>query len=419
MARQTWFVAILWAALPASSSALLADKYRQGRLGTSITVALKRRVLRSASTSRLGSLKAHADTKLAYYGTINVGTPGQPFTVVFDTGSGNLIVPGHRCKSRACTTHARFSVKNSSTAKRAACDATEDYSSAVTIHFGIGSITGHCWQDVVCIQGICSHGSFVVSTRESNNPFLEFGFDGVLGLARPELARSDEFSVMSRLIGQGVLKQPVFTFFLSDSEDAASEVTFGQINHEHAASGFFWAPLSGRSGYWEIQVQDITFNGENQELCKDCKAAVDTGMSYITGPSGIVEKLEQAIGLRSDCSNFNYLPRLGFRIQGRILNLLPRDFVETGGMVYCSLSLIKLDVPPPKGPLLVFGLPFLTRYYTVFDAENGQLGFAEAKHPGASAGLLQVPAGAPSQEGNPLPNMHPGGRVSRTRLSSE
>lgn len=414
-------MAVVLAAVSSRSFSLVADKYRQGRLGTSITVALKRQVMRSASISHLGRLRRprEVDPKLAYYGTINVGTPGQPFTVVFDTGSGNLIVPGHDCKSRACTKHARFTVNKSSSAQRISCDDTEDTSSQVSIRFGIGSITGQCWQDVVCIQGICSPGSFIVSTRESSDPFLEFGFDGVLGLARPQMARKSEFSLMSRMLEQGVLRQPVFTVFLSEMDDAASEVTFGQINHEHAASEIFWAPVSGNTGYWEIKVQDITFNGEDQSICKDCRAAVDTGMSYLTAPSDIVDKLEAAIGLNSNCKNYYQLPRLGFRIEGRVFNLLPRDFIENGGMVYCAVSLMKLDVPPPKGPLLVLGLPFLMRYYTVFDEDNGQLGFAEAKHPGATPGLLEVPAGAPSQEGHPLPKMRPDGKVSRTQLKSE
>merc|ERR1719362_1435494 len=125
------------------------------------------------------------------------------------------------------------------------------------------------------------------------------------------------------------------------------------------------------------------------------------------------------MGLRSDCKNYYQLPRLGFRIQGRIFNLLPRDFIDSGGMVYCAVSLMKLDVPPPKGPLLVLGLPFLMRYYTVFDQENGQVGFAEAKRVGATPGLLQVPAGALSQEGNLPPIERPGGKVSRTQLRAE
>merc|ERR1719453_856014 len=54
--------------------------------------------------------------KTAYYGTLEVGTPQQSFVVVFDTGSGNLMLPSTYCQSSACTMHQRFDRKASSSA---------------------------------------------------------------------------------------------------------------------------------------------------------------------------------------------------------------------------------------------------------------------------------------------------------------
>jgi len=44
---------------------------------------------------------------------------------------------------------------------------------------------------------------------------------------------------------------------------------------------------------------------------------------------------------------------------------------------------MSLDVPPPKGPLFIFGDPFLRRFVTIYDRGSGsgaRIGFAVAKH---------------------------------------
>lgn len=44
-----------------------------------------------------------------YYGSVLMGTPPQEFGVVFDTGSGNIVLPTLKCADEACEDHHRFS----------------------------------------------------------------------------------------------------------------------------------------------------------------------------------------------------------------------------------------------------------------------------------------------------------------------
>merc|ERR1719258_702888 len=98
---------------------------------------------------------------------------------------------------------------------------------------------------------------------------------------------------------------------------------------------------------------------------------------------GVAER--ETLDVKSDCSNFDQLPMLGFSINGQVLNLRPADYVdrtEDG----CSTALTTLDVPPPKGPLFIFGDPFLRRFVTIYDMDGPSVGFAVAKHSDVNSG---------------------------------
>eukprot|EP00971_Amphidinium_carterae_P343623 6483483-Amphidinium_carterae.2 len=206
------------------------------------------------------------------------------------------------------------------------------------------------------------------------------------------MAQGFDFSLVHAFSAHSVLKQTVFSVFLSDSEEETSEVTFGEMRKESMASEALWMDVSRPTGYWEVKIDDITIDNVPQGLCKDCFVAVDTGTSELAGPSDIIESLAQLLGVRTDCSNVHKLPKLGFIMNGYILNLEPNDYVDMYAG-HCDVSLMSLDVPPPKGPLFVFGIPFLQKFYTVYDAVNKRIGFAVAKHKGqdpAKAAALLV-----------------------------
>ena len=73
-----------------------------------------------------------------------------------------------------------------------------------------------------------------------------------------------------------------------------------------------------------------------------------------------------------------------------------------GGRQRCALAFMALDVPPPRGPLWVFGDVFMRKYYTVFDRDHGRVGFALASH-GQPAGRMHVAAHANANASQPQP----------------
>jgi saccharopepsin len=349
-------------------------------MGTSHTISLKRQLYQGTAKHKASTKVVH---KTAYYGRLEVGTPKQAFTVVFDTGSGNLMLPSTYCRSRACTMHRRFDRKASATTEDIEADGSPSKRGAprdqITVTFGTGEISGVFMQDDVCVGSLCTNVRFVGATDETDDPFTSFNFDGVLGLALPQMAQGPEFSIMDNLVQSKALKQPLFSVFLSDSEAENSEITFGDIKQEHMASDMFWQPVSRQTGYWQVEIADVTIDNKRQGLCKDCQVAVDTGTSQLAGPTDVINELSRRLNVKTDCSNYHQLPTLGFVMGEQILNLKPQDYVDKGPDG-CEVSLMPLDVPPPNGPLFIFGDPFLRKYYTAYDRANSRVGFAAARH---------------------------------------
>lgn len=381
---------------PACPEAVLLQVFNhmsRSTVGSSATVKLRQgstlERYMSAARADGGKQKAKAIHKTAYFGDITVGTPAQTFTVVFDTGSGNLILPSGDCNSTACVKHRQFQGNKSSTSMRVACSSTDESADAVTVTFGTGEISGNCFQDNVCIGSACAEAHFIAAYEETSHPFAMFKFDGVLGLSRSILAQSSDFSFISNMAKSTVLKQPIFSVFLSDTDKEVSEITFGSIDKKHLASDLVWVDVGGASGYWEVRIDDIALNNAPSRKCRDCRVAVDTGTSMLAGPSATMNEITGTLNVSADCRNYADLPKLGFIIGKHVLNLSPRDYVNKKGNS-CEVAFMHLDVPPPQGPIFVFGIPFLQRFVTVYDTEKGRVGFATAKHSGEHVDAIEM-----------------------------
>lgn len=81
-----------------------------------------------------------------WQGNISVGTPLQPYTVDFDTGSSDLFLPGSTCQTN-CKGHKIYNPASSSTAA--------DRHKTFSLRYGDGSqVAGEQYSDTVTIAGL-------------------------------------------------------------------------------------------------------------------------------------------------------------------------------------------------------------------------------------------------------------------------
>merc|ERR1719443_2813757 len=93
--------------------------------------------------------------KTSYSGLVSIGQPAQSFRVVFDTGSGHLILPSVECGSEACQVHRQYNQTASSTAIPINVDGSVvppgKMCDQVNIGFGTGKVKGEFVRDLVCL----------------------------------------------------------------------------------------------------------------------------------------------------------------------------------------------------------------------------------------------------------------------------
>merc|ERR1719281_1366943 len=278
----------------------------------------------SMSRSRIMA-RMKASHASEYYGMVAVGEPAQTFLVVFDTGSGNLLIPSIDCDDESCKQHKRYNASNSTTSHQVGFAETDGPvgkdgdRDIVTITFGTGEMSGMFVKDHICIGDICSTANFVSATEMSDEPFSFVPFDGILGLALEQMSEGPRFNLIDAMISQKVLRNDLFSVYFGAEDGEDSEITFGEYKTSRMASPLFWANVSV-PGYWQVEMKDISIKGKEQGLCKPhCQVAVDTGTSLLAGPTEIIDKLTTSLNVADDCSNYKDLPSLGFVVNGHIL----------------------------------------------------------------------------------------------------
>jgi len=378
--------------------------------------------------------------RTTYSGVIGVGGPiPQPFRVVFDTGSGHVVVPGTNCDSEACLVHKQFNISDSQTATPINVDGSPvpdgELCDEVDIGFGTGQITGQFVRDTVCVglgqsEQVCGEMNVVVAVKMSTQPFKSFNFDGIMGLGLKSLAIDDDFSFFDFVAKDGNTKSAHFGVFLTegDVEGEDSEIAIGGYNQDRFLHPLKWAPVAMADyGYWQVRILAVRVDGEELDICKDgtCRGVVDTGTSHLGVPipwdKEVATMLATDAGDLLDCrlastpvlefeletinltlSAENYMRRLplreGVKVGSATGVIIPANESEAQQAVtsektawmdenktnvtrHCSPRIMPVNLPEPVGPkLFILGEPVLHRYYTVYDWTKLQVGFSLANN---------------------------------------
>ncbi|EOA18347.1 hypothetical protein CARUB_v10006868mg [Capsella rubella] len=305
-----------------------------------------------------------------YYGDITIGTPGQRFTVVFDTGSSDLWVPSGD-KWEADEPHNLYDSQKSSTYKPNGTN--------VALGYATGDLKGILSSDTVDIGGITITDQYFTEARSTpeKDPLREAPFDGILGLGSPQISATETRPVWYSMMRQGKIEEKMFSIWYGRSEDsgAGGEIVFGGKNTAHYTGEHFYVNVREDDDYFFFQMNNIFFGTIDTNICSTgCKVFVDSGSTSIVGPSGSIADIKERIGAKLDCKNLEKLPDVTFTIEGRSFSVSPHDYIRLSD---CTTRFVGSD----NYDFWILGMPFIRAFHTVFDFEKlptVRVGFAKS-----------------------------------------
>ncbi|XP_060786816.1 pepsin A-like [Neoarius graeffei] len=313
------------------------------------------------------SMTNYAD--LSYYGVITIGTPPQSFTVVMDTGSSNLWVPSVYCSSQACENHKQFNPQQSSTFR-------STYQS-LSIAYGTGSMTGFIGNDTVTVGGISVQNQ-VFGLSETEAPYMaSMTADGILGLAYKSIASDDVTPVFDNMMSQGLVSQDLFSVYLSNEQEG-SMLFLGEIDSSYYNGSIYWIPISSET-YYQINMDSVSINGQAVACTGGCQTIIDTGTSFIVGPTSDVTYLNSRLGATLDqdgyyklnCDTIQSLPSISFTLNGYPFSIPPSSYVSQD-YYGCTTRFGR-----SAGSLWILGDVFIRNYYTIFNRQTNSIGLAQ------------------------------------------
>jgi len=309
------------------------------------------------------------DMNTMYFGDIEVGTPGQTLTVVFDTGSSDFWVPVGSNSSE----QRRFFMENAS-------HTFEALNHTFAIEYGSGAVRGTYCRDRVDIGGLSlPNFTFAVANDTSGlRGFEQWGFDGVLGLGFRSITVSDTPTVLESLFALNQLDDPVFGFYLGDQTDG--QLVLGGVDPEHVAGNFTFVNVTD-TGFWSVHLEAVRLRRpDSMKLTASRHAIIDSGTSLVVGPTREVKAIAAMLGLTEDsgvyyvsCYEVVEMPSITFTFGGKEFELSARDLV-----LFENDGLCVLGIQASQMPLWILGDVFMRKYYVQFDFGMRRMGIARA-----------------------------------------
>ncbi|BFF92535.1 lysosomal aspartic protease [Drosophila madeirensis] len=323
-----------------------------------------------------GSRTALTNTaNMEYTCKMSIGTPKQIFTILPDTGSSNIWVPGPKCTSKACKIHKKYHPAKSSTYTKVG--------TAFAITYGSGKVTGTLAKDTVRVAGLAvTNQTFAMTTKEPGSAFVESHFDGILGLGFRSISVDNVKPLVQNMCSEGVISNCVFSICMrgGGSSKRGGALIFGSTNTTAytGSETYTYTPVT-KKGYWQFDLQGFYLG--STKVSGSTQAIVDSGTSLIAAPTSAFNKINKILGCTVTSSGECWM-KCSKKVSDVTFVIGGKKFVMAGNKM-------KLKVRTTKGNTIcisavsdmgtsfwILGDAFIRHFCTVFDVTRSRIGFA-------------------------------------------
>ena len=342
-----------------------------------------------------------------YIAEIEIGNPPQKFEVMFDTGSSDMWVVSQDCHYETCSHKNKFDKSQSTTYDTLRDHALEN--KVFDITYGSGRVLGHYGADTVSIPGTSLSVknqifALINDTTGLGHPFGVQAFDGLIGLAWDAIevgSTVNETLFVKSLKEEGLIDKEMFSFSMSADAKDDGMVIFGGIDSQYYEGEISYIPLAVKA-WWTIRLDALKatnpLTGESYNIVEHEYSIVDSATSGLTMPpnwwddfmgsleeANLVEAYHERLRILKNCDEANKakLPTLTYIFNGIEFPLEGKDYIlewdHDDGSKICQLDIMRSESyfgHDPVKYIFTAGIPFMKKYYTVFDYENAQVGFA-------------------------------------------
>ncbi|KAH9910842.1 acid protease [Amylocystis lapponica] len=318
-------------------------------------------------------------------GSIAIGTPHQPFTIDFDTGSSDLWVANIDCNDYTCEGKVLYDPLQSST--------SVSQPGTFSTEYGGGSpVSGPIYSDTVKVGTVTVTNQTFSAVTSLPGAFANSPEDGIVGLAYPEISNLNASTFFENAYQQGVVAQNDFAFKLTKGD---SSLYLGGTDEGLYKGAIERHPVSPDKGYWwitngsvQVNGKSVQVNSETSSLAPTFDTIIDTGTTIMYGPPSEVDTFYKQVpgayplGTADGVYAFpcHDVPHVSFSWGGKEWNVSQDTFnlgtANKDGSGGCIGALLGKDLGFGPGVWLL-GDAFLENLYSVFSFGDKTVGFAE------------------------------------------